>query len=345
MNRNNNMNFIRTVACILILFMHVKHNYNFNFSINSLDFINNAGRLVPLFFVLSGYSLCSGYYDRIKSNKISIYDFYKKRYIRILPFFALLTFIDIFSTMILDKSISLDILYESFANISLLYGFLSNINISVIGVGWSLGIIFAFYILFPFYCFTIWTKKMAWCSFFLSLIYNYLCSTYFLYNGSVANVSLLRWSCYFYLGGIIYLNKEFITNFFQQKNFLVSVIIGNLLVVCGFYIVLIGINTNSDNTTISLTIAYMLSFSLILIGTMCPENILFVNKFTSLISGISFEIYLSHMLIFRIIEITYIKYQTTFNIIQYLFICILTLVGSIIFINIFKKLERNYVQP
>lgn len=83
-------------------------------------------------------------------------DFYKKRYTRILPFFAFLCVVDLL------VSPSIGSLYEFFANITLCFGFLPNYGaITVIGVGWFLGIIFVFYMLYPFFVFLMDNKKRA----------------------------------------------------------------------------------------------------------------------------------------------------------------------------------------
>ena len=48
-----------------------------------------------LFMVVSAFSVCCGYYDRVKNGTIMPNDFYKKRYKRLLPFFALMTVISL----------------------------------------------------------------------------------------------------------------------------------------------------------------------------------------------------------------------------------------------------------
>lgn len=102
-------------------------------------------------------------------------DFYKKRYIRILPFFAFLCVVD----LLVSPSISS--LYELFANITLCFGFLPNYgSITVIGVVWFLGIIFVFYMLYPFFVFLMDNKKRAaWISFCVSTLLAIIALTYF----------------------------------------------------------------------------------------------------------------------------------------------------------------------
>ena len=103
--------------------------------------------------MVSGFGMCCGYYQKIIDQKISVEDFYKKRYIKIWPYFALLCALDFVI------SPSKESLFEVFANLTLCQGLLPNAKISVIGVSWTLAVIFVFYMLFPFFCFLIGNKK------------------------------------------------------------------------------------------------------------------------------------------------------------------------------------------
>lgn len=67
-------------------------------------------------------------------------------------------------------------LFEVFANLTLCQGLLPNAKISVIGVSWTLAVIFVFYMLFPFFCFLIGNKKRAWGVAVAALVFNWLCS-------------------------------------------------------------------------------------------------------------------------------------------------------------------------
>ena len=131
---------VRAFAAIGIVVMHVKANIKFD-----VDgyFYNNViadfGNLAFLFMILSAFSMCCGYYQKITDNQISVNEFYIKRYRRIWPFFAIL--------VVMDFAVSQgkEALAETFADLTLLFSFLPNANVSVIGVAWTLGVIFAFY--------------------------------------------------------------------------------------------------------------------------------------------------------------------------------------------------------
>lgn len=52
-------------------------------------------------------------------------------------------------------------LWEAFANMTLSFGLIPGNDISVVGVGWFLGVIFLFYMLFPFFVFLMGTKEAS----------------------------------------------------------------------------------------------------------------------------------------------------------------------------------------
>lgn len=64
-------------------------------------------------------------------------------------------------------------------NCTLVFNLLPDPDIKVIGVGWFLGLIFLFYMLFPFFVFLIDNKRRAWAVFGISLVVNFLCQEYF----------------------------------------------------------------------------------------------------------------------------------------------------------------------
>ena len=79
-----------------------------------------------MFMVVSGFSLCCGYYDRVKTGEITPNAFYKKRYMRILPFFACLCLLDLVMSPSMDQVLSQLLIiqssiYVSSKSIALLY--------------------------------------------------------------------------------------------------------------------------------------------------------------------------------------------------------------------------------
>ena len=309
---------LRTIACIGIVMMHVAANTDYSitgFFYNSM--IPSFTNFVFLFMTVSAFGMCCGYYHKMLNNQINLSDFYTKRFKKILPFFALLVLIDVL------LSPSLNAIYEAFADLTLLFGFLPNAgNISVIGVGWFLGLIFVFYICFPFYCVLIKNKKRARISFFLSLFFNFVCSVYF----DVGRTNILYSSCYLIAGGLIYLYRTNIRSL-NQWALLAAVLFSVVL----YY--LIGANT----------LTCLLVSSSLLIYAVSNQGGVLQNKFTAFISTISMEIYLSHMVIFRIVEKLGLHQVIGNGWLQYFLTLIIVIFGTVMFSIIAQKILNIFI--
>ena len=64
------------------------------------------------------------------------------------------------------------------------------------------------------------------------------------------------------------------------------------------------------------------------------------NRFTAFISGISMEIYLSHMVIFRVVEKVGLNTMFGNGLLQYVITVVLVLIGATIFAYIMQRLIR-----
>ena len=313
--RYDAINGLRAFSAIGILLMHVNSNgqYNVdNFIFSKL--IPSFTNLVFLFMIISGFVMCCGYYDKIINNKISFSDFYKKRFIKIWPFFALLCLID------LIVSPSVNSLYEIFANLTLCFGLLPNSNLSVIGVGWFLGLVFVFYMVFPFFCYLISNKKRAWFSFFAALMFNLLCSDYF----NIDRNNMMYSAVFFLAGGLIYIYRDKLQYIADKFRYLI-------LAACVVAVILYYIIGESVPF-------YIIISSVILIYAIGEKKRrLLDNKITKFLSNISMEIYLCHMFIFRIIEKMGIIHLFKSETLSFIFTSVLTIIGAILFSYIAQK--------
>ena len=139
-------------------------------------------------------------------------------------------------------------LYEVFANLTLCQGLLPNMNISVIGVSWTLAVIFVFYLLFPFFCFLLENKKRAWLAFICAVIYNFVCSTYFFDESHIADRATVNFSArtnilycavYFIAGGLIFLYRKELADFASKY----KVFAGAILLIATVAYFAVGGNT------------------------------------------------------------------------------------------------------
>lgn len=344
--RFNNLDGIRTLAAIGIILMHVKANIGFDVTAGGMTnkfilehLIGKMGGFIQLFFILSSFCMCCGYYQNFKKSHIDLNHFYSKRYRKILPFFALLIFFDLLATFLLNGTINIGTFYEAFADITLMFGFFPASDISVIGVGWTLGVIFGFYLLFPFFVYLIWNKKRTWFSFLITLGINYVCSIYFLVDGNAVGCNTARWLCFFIAGGLIYLYREDVFLLYSKINGTAGTLLSVTMVLAGLFSALIisGLNIDQMLSTILVIAAY----SMVLLGAIGPETKIWYNRVSRYMGKISFEIYLSHMMVYRVIEklkMTEIFGKTIFS---YLVTCFFTLGGSILFASVYQILQKK----
>ena len=228
-DRYEGIDGLKAYAIIGIALMHVLSNGKYEiggFAFNQL--IPSFTNLVFLFMMVSGFGMCCGYYQRIIDQKISVEDFYKKRYIKIWPYFALLCALDFVI------SPSKESLFEVFANLTLCQGLLPNVKISVIGVSWTLAVIFVFYMLFPFFCFLIGNKKRAWSVAVTALVFNWLCGAYFfdgnhivdsLSVGFTPRLNIVYDAIYFIAGGLIFLYRKELAEFTSKHKVIAGAIL------------------------------------------------------------------------------------------------------------------------
>lgn len=311
---------LRAFSAIGILLMHVLANSKYELSgFVFSSIIPSFTNLVFLFMIISGFAMCFGYYDKIINYELSVGQFYGKRFIKTWPFFALLCLID------LVVSPSVNSLYEIFANLTLCFGLLPHAGISVIGVGWFLGLVFVFYLIFPFFCYLLSNKKRAWFSFAVSLAFNLLCSDYF----NITRSNIMYSAVFFLAGGLIYLYRDKLEMIADRFRLLVLAV-GLALTVLYYFI---GVN-------VPIMLAVFSVFLIYAIGT--KKRKLLSNRVTKFLSGISMEIYLCHMVIFRIIDKVGLTHLFGAGIMSYIATCIGTIIGAILFSFIAQK-ALNYL--
>ncbi len=344
---------LRALACIDLVCLHVYANITIKAPDNQfITFFFD--KMVFLFMLISAFSLSCGYFDKFQGGCTSINDFYKRRYQRVLPLFAFLVLVDVLYAFISEGfSLTPDMkgtLYQAYADLTLSFGFIvdSYTDIEVIGVGWFLGVIFIFYMLYPFYTFLICTKKSAWLSFLITLGIYFVAKHYFvpIKGTSFDKSNIIYCMPYFLAGGIIFKYRNNIESWATKK-------------VSGF----ISCHWLLLTTTLIYTVVFfairqlrMIPFSDLLLfafwtiyavseapitGRGERKNSFLNNKIMNFLSTISMEIYLCHMAIFRIVEKFDIGRVIINNDCLYWSTCSIVLASSIIFAVLWKKLEKK----
>lgn len=300
---------LKAYAILGIALMHVLANGNFD--LNGFifdDLISSFTNLVFLFMMVSGFGMCCGYYQKILDQQISVEEFYKKRYMKIWPYFALLCLLDFVI------SPSKESLFEVFANLTLAQGLLPNANISVIGVSWTLAVIFVFYMLFPFFCFLIQNKRRAWGVALIAFIFNWLCSSYF----DATRTNIIYDAIYFICGGLIFLYRKELSDFASKK----KIVIGGILMISVITYFILGHSTITMLFFCVAALVYTLG---------CNRGGVLVNPVAKFLGSISFEIYLCHMVIYRMLEKLHLVHLFGDGVFAYIFTAVAVICGSVVF--------------
>lgn len=320
----DNLDGLRAYSAIGIVLMHVLDNGAYDLSgFVFVKLIPSFTDLVFLFMVISGFSLCCGYYEKIVNGQISLSQFYSKRFARVWPFFALLCVLDF------AISPSVSALYEVLANLTLCFGLIPNAHISVIGVGWFLGLVFVFYFLFPFFCYLLSDKRRAWLSCGIALLLNLLCTLHF----GVGRTSIAYSAVFFLAGGMIYLYREPLRRFADKFGWLV--LIGIVAVLAVYY------------TLSKASVVMLLTAALITIYALRSQHgntTILCNPVAKKLGDVSMEIYLSHMVIYRVLEKVGAAHLVSSDLLSYVIAAIGTIVGTVIFATASKKLLLLLIQ-
>ena len=320
---------LRAYAAIGIVLMHVLSNIGVKPSENYL-----TETLIPwftdftlMFMVVSGFSLCCGYYDRVKTGAITPNAFYKKRYVRILPFFTCLCLLD------LVMSPSVEQVYNLFANLTLCFNFIPNAQIPMIGVGWFLGLVFVFYLLFPFFVFMLDSKRRGWIALAIALVFAGLCTIHS-YNvdipvPKIGRTNIIYTMPLFMAGGMIYL--------YRDKLKLEGIRQYLFLAYCIALTILFFAFPEVRRGGFRSLVAELLLFGSWLIYALGSKDLILNNRVVRFISGISMEVYLCHMVMFRVVERVHLERFITDGDMLYVLTCVMVVAGAVAFSWFMKK--------
>lgn len=306
MERYNSFDGLRTLSALGIAMMHYLENVSVAQQLKDSSALYSTvimfqTHLVLLFFILSAFSMCCGYFNRFETkdgrSSFDVEKFYSKRYARIWPFFAILVALDFVMNPSMEE------LYQCFADLTLAFNLLPNPEIHVIGVGWFLGVVFVFYMIFPWFAYLLQNKKRAWLAMATALILHFLTNNYFLTEDFVLPSEIgnyrhnIVWSFpFFMVGGIIYLYRKTLGN--QRLKYIWLILsVGSLAYYLVFSPVIWGGKLIFLLLVFALWVAYAMTGGISIGGFKFLDN-----KVMKFLGNISMEVYLCHMVLYRVVE-------------------------------------------
>lgn len=83
----NTIDGLRTIACLGIVMMHMAANNDYQIEgFLYQTVIPSFTNFVYLFMAISAFGMCCGYYEKVIDQRISVADFYSKRFRKVWPF-------------------------------------------------------------------------------------------------------------------------------------------------------------------------------------------------------------------------------------------------------------------
>ena len=327
---------LRALAAIGIIMMHMISKSNNQYDIGSVlaeRIIPWFTQLVYLFMMISAFGMCCGYHERMLNGKIDLAAFYKKRAARILPFFSFLVILDLVTDFSFKR------LLEGFANVTLLFGLLPEPSkLTVIGVGWFIGVTFVFYALFPMFCVLTRTRAAAWKTMVCAVIYNFACTYHFMSSeqypdGYYLRQNFLFCAMFFVAGAIIFLYKDEIVTGLEKHSL---VFLAFTVLITVVYFVTPAIYENKYIRILYILLIFACWLICAIIRDLTYKSI--PGVLVKFIAKYSMEIYLCHMMVFRVLQKLKINYLFGHGVVSYVLTVIAVLSGALAVAFVFNTL-------
>jgi len=281
------MTGIRGLAIVAVIFYHAFMIGGFyGLSPIADSVFGNLGKAVQLFFMISAFSLMTGYHDRL-NNRDEIVSFYKRRIVKLMPLFALVLAIFVIINICVSTPTSV---YEIIGTLSGWFALMPQYQESLVMAGWTIGILAIFYFIFPIINLLVDNTKKVLVFVGFSVVMYIIYTQYYGVGVELERINIFKQLPYFAIGILLYYVKERVYDFFKRKSL--------FFVLCVFFEIL-GI------VLLLLGFQYLLplSFFCMLLIQIYGNDFITTNRVSSFLGSISFELYLLHMVAYKLLYI------------------------------------------
>jgi peptidoglycan/LPS O-acetylase OafA/YrhL len=338
-NKLFGLDHLRALAIILVFFFHYQVAFSHPAWVETIGSFGWSG--VDLFFVLSGYLIAGQLFSRVdRGKKISLKEFYIKRFFRIIPIYLLIVAV-YFSLPSFREKEALPPLWR-FLTFTQNFG-LNPKDYGTFSHAWSLCVEEQFYLLLPLTMLVFLHFNAGRKAFYLVLflfILGFITRT-ISWNNFVepgiknANFRLPYFKWVYYptynrLDGLLAgISIAGVFQFYPKIRERVAGY-GNLILLLGLLIIIVAYILCTDLFTFN---AAVFGFPLVSIGFGClvasavlPSSLLYKykSKLTIHIAALSYAIYLSHKIVIHLAQVNFGKLGIKDTSILMLFICIIS---------------------
>jgi peptidoglycan/LPS O-acetylase OafA/YrhL len=249
------------------------------------DLIIHGGMGVPIFFVISGFSITYSIFQKEYFNIKDLKNFYIRRFYRIIPLFYFAFILNLVLMITNAENIKL---YDSILTLTFFFPFVNGHQESMVMAGWSLGIEIVFYLLFPLLLLLLRiNKRMFIFLLLLALLIHFFAS----YDKNNSHLNFAYQAIFFLFGMLICYYRSVIQKCFSHG---MLQIISLVAILFGVIILILGIWVFKNQPFVF----FMFSGIVLLVsGTLFYRGKLLVNKINNLLGDLSYSIYLMHPIV------------------------------------------------
>lgn len=309
-----NLNTLRAIAALLVIIAHIERKMElFHLSVN--DNIARLGSIgVTLFFSLSGFLITYLLLlEKEKFSKISVKDFYIRRFLRIWPlYYLVLLFVYLLIPYILPEYYSSEIERFGFKSAILNVFFLTNVTMAlkytplIINPIWSIGVEEQFYLFWPWVVKAKNIFKIIFGIILIIPILKIVCLLFSSYNDfykilyTILSQTRFDTMAIGGLFGILAYNKKITLKYitinatsFKSKNVQIVVYVAMILFLLFSFKKTVYFNFYNYHILPFLS-------SIILLNVIDVKSSIFnfENKITNYLGKISYSLYLLHLIVF-----------------------------------------------
>lgn len=208
---------LRGIAAIGVVFFHVLYMSGLPIHPIGKDLVGRFDFFVRVFYVLSAFAMAHAYYNQLTGIE-AVRNFYLKRFFRIAPLFYFILLFGMLYGLAMGRKAPSG--FDFLLNASFLFPLVPGKHSSLIGGGWSIGVEWIFYALFPLMVALIRGWRSTLVAWFLLCAVAVMGQSYFnkFAGGELRNFGLLYFLAhaqYFVIGFLLFHIFNSLPNFNQ----------------------------------------------------------------------------------------------------------------------------------